>query len=119
LLATWSDEEVMAPKIVVPYRREDKLQAYVEAIEEVGLDAVPVHAESGTVPEVMEGLYLTGGSDVNPALYGEDRHALTEEPDEARDALEIGLLRRALSAQLPCWGSAGVCNCGTWPWAGN
>ena len=49
----------------------------------------------------FDGLVLAGGSDVNPALYGEARHAETEESDDERDAMEKRLIEAALEADLP------------------
>jgi putative glutamine amidotransferase len=47
-----------------------------------------------------DGLLLTGGVDVEPAIYGEDRHP-TVETDETRDAYELALAREALQRDLP------------------
>jgi putative glutamine amidotransferase len=50
--------------------------------------------------EACDGLLLTGGVDVEPALYGEPRHP-TVETDEVRDAYELALAREALERNLP------------------
>ncbi len=47
-----------------------------------------------------DGLLLTGGVDVEPAIYGEDRHP-TVETDETRDEYELALAREALQRDLP------------------
>jgi len=47
-----------------------------------------------------DGLLLTGGVDVEPAFYGEDRHP-TVETDDARDEYELALAREALQRDLP------------------
>jgi putative glutamine amidotransferase len=47
------------------------------------------------------GLLLTGGPDVDPALYGAARHPETEEPDRERDDAEMELVREALDADVP------------------
>jgi len=49
----------------------------------------------------FDGLVLAGGADVNPALYGETRHAETEDSDDERDATEKRLIEEALEADLP------------------
>ena len=49
----------------------------------------------------VDGLLLTGGEDVDPALYGAARHQATEEPHRERDRAEILLLAAARDAQLP------------------
>ncbi len=56
----------------------------------------------GTVQWADEaGLVLLGGTDVNPALYGEERHEKTEEPDDRRDEVELRLIGEAISRGLP------------------
>lgn len=55
-------------------------------------------------PESLEGfagLLLTGGTDVDPALYGETPHPETQAPDKARDQLELRLLCEAMERDMP------------------
>lgn len=49
----------------------------------------------------VDGLLLTGGDDVDPALYGETPHPTYDVSEPGRDAFEIDLVRRALTADLP------------------
>jgi putative glutamine amidotransferase len=49
----------------------------------------------------LSGLLLTGGSDVNPRRYGQERLRQSDSPDDARDELEFGLLKAALAADIP------------------
>lgn len=49
----------------------------------------------------LDGLVLTGGYDLDPALYGESRHPSVENVDPARDASELALVRIALEVGLP------------------
>ena len=51
--------------------------------------------------EGCSGLVLTGGTDVDPALYGQTPVPETEEPDTARDAMERTLLTEALELEVP------------------
>ena len=60
-----------------------------------------VIAEDDCLPESANGLLLTGGVDVNPALYGEKRGPETDRPNRARDANELTLLGQALARDLP------------------
>lgn len=69
---------------------------YEAALRAVGLE--PVY---GVPLGEVDGLMLQGGTDVNPALYGEAPHPETNQPDEARDALEMKLLAEALERDLP------------------
>jgi putative glutamine amidotransferase len=58
-------------------------------------------------PESMDGLaglLLSGGSDVNPKHYGQQRLRHSDTPDDLRDELEMRLLREALAARLPVLG---------------
>ncbi len=74
---------------------------YEAALREVGIEPVRISPASPSGLDSLDGLLLTGGSDVNPARYGEERHPKTEDPDDPLDELEIGLLRDALSADMP------------------
>ena len=49
----------------------------------------------------MDGLILTGGADVAPELYGEDRHPLTDPARVDRDAWELALFRAAERRRIP------------------
>jgi putative glutamine amidotransferase len=65
----------------------------------------PVHSDiAGRVLDGLDGLLLTGGKDVDPAVYGQQPHALTDQPARQRDAWEFALLRAALQRQLPVLG---------------
>jgi putative glutamine amidotransferase len=52
----------------------------------------------------LDGLVITGGTDIDPAAYGEPAHPDTDEPVPARDAWEFALLRAALRRGLPVLG---------------
>lgn len=49
----------------------------------------------------LAGLVLTGGADIDPSLYGRERHPRTKRIIPERDAFESALLRRALELDLP------------------
>ncbi len=49
----------------------------------------------------LDGLILTGGTDVDPALYGQARHPLTDEARTDRDAWELALLAGAEERRMP------------------
>ncbi len=51
--------------------------------------------------EGMEGLILTGGEDLEPALYGSARHRALGEVHAARDAFELALVGAARARGLP------------------
>ncbi len=52
----------------------------------------------------LDGLVITGGKDVDPAVYGQQPHPDTDEPGPLRDAWELALLRGALGRGLPVLG---------------
>ncbi len=80
-----------------------KLEDYRQAVLHVGGDVRVL--EPGTdinaALEGVEGLLLTGGGDVNPALYGQAAHPKVEEAEPGRDEFEIPLIQAALSRRLP------------------
>lgn len=49
----------------------------------------------------MDGLILTGGADVAPELYGEQRHPSTDPARHDRDAWELALFRAAERRHMP------------------
>lgn len=78
---------------------------YVRAVHATGARAVLLTTDQ---PEVdlldgLDGIVFTGGSDVDPAYYGAERHRLTETCPE-RDTAEVLLMRAALDADLPVLG---------------
>jgi putative glutamine amidotransferase len=85
----------------VTYRFEDEVGRYESALREVGIEPVRISPASPRGLDSLDGLLLTGGTDVNSARYGQERHPKTENPDDPLDELEIALLRDALSAGLP------------------
>lgn len=80
-------------------------QDYVRAVELAGglpIVVAPGKAEDAAVLLArMDGLLLTGGSDLDPALYGEERHASVTHVVRERDDFEIALAQTALGRDLP------------------
>ena len=91
----------MNKRVLVIYREADRVLPYRDALLAAGLDPVMREANRPLSLGDSAGLVLTGGSDVDPALYGEPRQAETEPPDEERDALEASMLEKALAQDLP------------------
>jgi len=52
----------------------------------------------------LDALILAGGSDVDPASYGEKPHPETDGAREERDRFELGLAHRALERDMPVLG---------------
>ncbi|MSP22078.1 MAG: gamma-glutamyl-gamma-aminobutyrate hydrolase family protein [Dehalococcoidia bacterium] len=58
----------------------------------------------GAVPPEHDGLLLTGGVDIDPAVYGERRSERVTDVNRARDDFELALLRAALDRDVPVLG---------------
>jgi len=93
---------VPVKRTALSYTFDEKIGPYADAIRAVGIE--PVLFKTGSAPPDLsnvEGLVLTGGTDVDPALYGQAAHPETQEPDRARDEMESRLIREALDRDLP------------------
>jgi putative glutamine amidotransferase len=99
--ARWGDWQarayVLPTSFVEPVRRAGALALLLAPDPE--LIAAP-----DELLDRVDGLMLAGGADVDPASYGAQPHPLTLDPDPARDAFEIALVRRALQRDLPLLG---------------
>jgi anthranilate synthase component 2/putative glutamine amidotransferase len=77
---------------------------YVRAVERAGGRALLVPPSDDGVEETLDALdaiVFSGGSDLDPAAYGQDRHEATGGIVGERDRAELGLLRAALARDLP------------------
>lgn len=86
---------------VAPARRMDD---YREALRAAGIATHELVYEQDTPEAVVArhgGLMLLGGSDVDPAWYGQEMHPATEVVAAPRDAYEIALVRAAIGRDLP------------------
>jgi putative glutamine amidotransferase len=54
--------------------------------------------------DLLDGLILAGGSDIDPAAYGAAPHPATVNTNPERDAFEIALAQRAVEHDLPFLG---------------
>ncbi|HZU01037.1 MAG TPA: gamma-glutamyl-gamma-aminobutyrate hydrolase family protein, partial [Ktedonobacteraceae bacterium] len=84
-------------------------RSYVHAIEDAGGLSVLIPfledlSELGTVLSRLDGILLSGGTDVLPEWYGEEPHPLLQEADPQLDALELAVARWALQANKPILG---------------
>lgn len=97
------DDDPQAPPV-------DRLgHAYTRAVE--GAGGLPVLAPNGLDPaggerllERIDGVLLTGGYDVDPAVYSEAVLNDTVVVDARRDALELPLARAAVARGIPLLG---------------
>ena len=91
----------MKPTIGVT--RCSRLDDYLSSVEQAGGRArvLEVSESPRKLLDEIDGLLLTGGGDIDPVLYGEDRHPTVEDAEPGRDEFEIDLARRAMAADLP------------------
>ena len=78
----------------------DSSTPYEEALRCAGIEPVLIRP-GAELPTDVYGLVLMGGTDVNPARYGETPVAETDVPDDPRDELECALIRQFLDRDLP------------------
>jgi putative glutamine amidotransferase len=83
---------------------------YLTALALVGAAPVLVPLLEGDLPSLrsiyqhLDGLFLAGGVDVDPASYGEPLHEATGRTDADRDEVELTLARWALEDGMPVLG---------------
>lgn len=99
LTPSWNAE---AQRVSVPY-------TYVAAVLQAGGApfVIPPSDNDSAVCEALDradGLILTGGDDVDPAVYGEEKLACCGETTPLRDRLEQTLIRHALERGMPILG---------------
>jgi putative glutamine amidotransferase len=96
--SVWDQEAMLLPR------------GYVDAVQRAGALALllapdaAVIDEPSQVLELIDGLMLAGGADIDPDSYGQPRHAETEGTVPERDAFEIALARAAIAADKPVLG---------------
>ena len=88
---------------IIGITRCSKLEDYVASIEQTGarVRVLEVSESPRTVLSEVHGVLLTGGGDVDPVFYGEQRHESVEDAEPGRDEFELDLARRAMASQLP------------------
>jgi len=96
----WED----IPAVISPAR-------YIQAVQRAGGRPVllPPDREDaedpGGILGLLDALVVTGGAgDLDPALYGDERHPETGPVQEERDAYELALVRGALECEMPILG---------------
>ena len=85
---------------------------YVQAVRRAGGAAVVLPAgeeAAGDIAARIDGLILSGGGDVDPALYGGVWRDEVYGVNRERDAFEIALVREALQRRMPIFGICRGC----------
>jgi putative glutamine amidotransferase len=121
--ATWGGERrtvllVTAPHIAVTLSNPDatsdpqaaalKNRRYLEALERAGAVPVPIDERTPAAARAealgqMDGLLITGGADLDPAIYGE-AVAGSRAPDPGRDAVDLEAYGAAAARNVPVLG---------------
>lgn len=80
-----------------------KLEDYRQSVLHVGGEVrlLEPGVDIAAALDAIEGLMLTGGGDVNPALYGQAAHPKNEPAEPGRDDFEIALVKAARKRKLP------------------
>ncbi len=84
--------------------------SYIEAIQRAGGLAVMIPPDgsfeqgSDQILDLLDGLILAGGNDIDPASYGADRHPATLHLVPERDRSEFALAVRAVERDMPVLG---------------
>ncbi|HXC22989.1 MAG TPA: gamma-glutamyl-gamma-aminobutyrate hydrolase family protein [Solirubrobacteraceae bacterium] len=85
-------------------------RSYVEAVQRAGALVVMLPPDGRLLdrPEealdLLDGLLLAGGADIDPASYGAQPHPQTLDTVPERDRFEIVLVRAAIERELPVLG---------------
>jgi putative glutamine amidotransferase len=84
-------------------------QTYVRMLETMGALPVmiPLHMTEFTLRgtfDRLDGIFLPGGEDIDPANYGSERHPLLGATDKERDRTELLLSRWAIEEGMPVLG---------------
>ncbi len=89
-------------------RRLHVPEPYVRRVEEAGGMAwiLPTTdpARAQVYLDLLDGVVLIGGDDVDPSLYGAAPHPELGPVDRARDDFEVALVRAAAAGRLPAFG---------------
>jgi len=85
-----------------------KNRRYVEGLERSGARAIPVDertppAERQAAYAEMDGLLISGGADLDPALYGETVQG-SRDPDHGRDTVDAEAYAAATARSVPVLG---------------
>jgi putative glutamine amidotransferase len=96
--SVWDQDALLVPR------------SYVAAVQRAGGMALvvppdePLTAPPQQALEMLDGLLLAGGADIDPAAYGAVAHPETHGTVPVRDAFEIAIVRGAIERDMPVLG---------------
>jgi putative glutamine amidotransferase len=105
----WALAPGRSERDLAPQRLSMRL-SYTQALQEAGAIAVvlPTHGyvdDTGALLDRLDGLLVSGGPDLDPAVYGQHPHpALGPDVDRVSDEYELALLAGAAERDLPLLG---------------
>jgi putative glutamine amidotransferase len=85
-------------------------RSYVQVVQSAGAMALMLPPDESLLEDpnealdLLDGLMLAGGADIDPASYGEPTHPETLDTVPERDRFEIALVRAAVERDLPVFG---------------
>jgi putative glutamine amidotransferase len=85
-------------------------RSYIDAVQRAGGVALMLPPDENAIDDLdalldlLDGLILAGGADIDPDAYGSERHAETLGTVPERDTFEIALTKRAFERDLPVLG---------------
>jgi putative glutamine amidotransferase len=96
--SVWDEQAMLLPR------------SYVDAVQRAGGIALMLPPDPAAVEapdrllDLIDGLLLAGGADVDPSTYGAEPHEATVGTVPERDAFELALARRAIERDIPFLG---------------
>jgi putative glutamine amidotransferase len=96
--SVWDQQAVLLPR------------SYIDAVQRAGGVALMLPPDEDAIDDpdalldLLDGLILAGGADIDPDAYGSERHAETLGTVPERDTFEIALTKRAFERDLPVLG---------------
>ena len=94
------------PTIFADMQMDLYFASYAQGVVAAG--GLPVHLPINVDPlmivERLDGILLTGGTDIEPSLYGAESETDIYPPEPERDDFELSLLKGAVHRQIPVLG---------------
>ena len=89
--------------VLLPYSYMKRIQGAGGLVAMIPPDPELEH-EPDEMLDLIDGLILAGGSDIDPSCYGAERHPETKSTVLERDRVELALTRRAVERDMPVLG---------------